>query len=170
MSEKIERAKLLAMFVHLGQRRNDGEPYINHCERIANSLFQKFSYEHMKGIGLGESLTEEEEDMICAAYLHDAREDAEYPGAILIMIGTYFGGRVENLVDILTHKKNETYNEYITKVSQDSEAIQIKWLDMIDNCSYSIPPKQELKYKNACVFLKHLEIKIPKILEDKFKI
>lgn len=168
---KIERAKLLAQFVHLGQKRQDGEDYINHCERVANSLFQKFSYGHMKGIGLSENLTEEEENIICAAYLHDCIEDADIKLEMNDFIFNAFGYDIWNLVIKLTYdSKLGSYNEYIELVSQFPEALQIKFLDLIDNTSYSIPKKQWQKYHDACVFLCGKGIEIPKILQMRLKI
>jgi hypothetical protein len=37
------------------------------------------------------------------------------------------------LVDLLTHKKGETYEEYIREISWDENAIRIKLADLKDN-------------------------------------
>jgi len=42
MSDKVKRAELLPGFVHLGQKRQDGEDYIKHCERIVHKLASDF--------------------------------------------------------------------------------------------------------------------------------
>jgi hypothetical protein len=38
MSSMTERAKWLSYFVHEGETRRNGEPYRNHCDRVAEAL------------------------------------------------------------------------------------------------------------------------------------
>lgn len=154
MSDKIEHARLLAQFVHFKQRRQDGEPYINHCERVAYQ------------VSLSELATG---DMIIAAWLHDTIEDGER--GVENIISTYFSPRVFELVHILTHLfKKHTYNKYIGMVSEDPQALQIKWNDMIDNTSYSIPQTQFLKYREACMLLQQQGFDIPSILKERLRL
>lgn len=81
----------------------------------------------------------------------------------IIIRGT-FGSHISGLVEILTRQSGETYNEYIEIVSRYPEALQIKWIDIIDNTSYSIPPTQRKKYRDACIHLRTLGVAIPSIL------
>lgn len=155
MSSKIKRAKLLAMFVHWGQERQDKEDYINHCQRVAYQ------------VSLLESSTE---DMVIAAWIHDCIEDSNNQVAIQSIIQSSFSEKSYSLVTILTQKKWQTYNEYIERVVEDPQALQIKWTDMIDNTSYPIPKKQWTKYRDACIFLERKEIEIPKILIERLKL
>lgn len=159
---KIEQAVLLMQFVHANQLRQDNEPYYKHCERVAKEV--KFS---------GGT-----EEMIIASLLHDCIEDTEYLESITNVIINFFGDDVWDLVEILTHDKFdrehvgqiESYNTYIERVATNPNALQIKWLDMIDNTSYNIPDKQWLKYRRACILLRERGFEIPEILKERLKI
>ena len=172
MLDKIERARLLATFIHFNQKRRDGENYINHPKRMVESIFKKWFGEDIWELEEGKdySFTEEQENIICAIWLHDCIEDAKNSYAVAAMIGCHFSERTMELVRILTHRKWQSYNEYIERVAQNPQALQIKWEDLRDNSSYFIPKKQELKYKNACIFLQGKGIEIPNFLRERFEI
>jgi len=173
MTDKIERAKLLAQFVHMGQKRQDKEEYINHCSRVVESVNDMIGYK--------------DEDLICAAWLHDCLEDCKDSYYLHAIMMGYFGVDVTKLVTTLTHitpNKGSydedagrclSYNEYIERVAQNSEALQIKFADMIDNTSYPIPDKQKAKYRSAVMHLIELgktnkSILIPVILLERLNI
>ncbi len=161
MSDKIERAKLLAQFVHLGQKRQDGEDYIEHCFRVA------------QGMGYVVGYKKENEDIICVALLHDVLEDCDQNclGDMHRIISQYFGDDVYNIVCILTNHGWKSYNEYINNIIDLSpQALQIKWVDMIDNTSYKASQKQWNKYRDACIFLQGKGVEIPAILKERLKI
>ena len=148
-----KRAELLARFVHFNQKRQDNEPYINHCERVAHQ------------VSLLESATE---DMICAAWLHDCIEDADLIMEMNDFIFNVFGYDIWDIVITLTHDPVlGSYIDYIKRVSQHPQALQIKFLDMIDNTSYNIPPEQWGKYHRAIIFLREKGIEIPAILKER---
>ncbi len=170
MSDKIKRAELLARFVHLGQKRRDGEEYINHPKRIVEE-YKNIICGGKEFREVAPPLTPEQEDIVCAIWLHDCIEDAKYPDTIGDMIFDYFNLNTLYLVGILTHnKKRDSYNEYIEWVSQYPHALQIKFLDMIDNTSYKIPMKQWQKYHDACIFLQNMGVEIPVILKERLKL
>jgi len=166
-NDKIERARLLATFIHLGQRRSDGEDYIKHCERIVHKLASDFFDSNLATTNEALPLTQEQEDMICAAWLHDTVEDSPMGRQLFIVINAYFGPHVTTLISLLTHDEEETYNEYIAMIAKHPEALQIKWLDMIDNTSYNIPKKQWEKYRNACLMLMLSRVTVPDILVER---
>ena len=171
MSNKIERARLLATFIHMGQKRQDGEDYINHPKRMV---------EEYKNIICGgkelrvvaPALTSEQEDIICAIWLHDTIEDADRKVITNEFIYEWFGEKIWKIVIHLTHfnKIEQSYLMYMEKVIRDPIALQIKWLDMIDNTSYKIPEKQWNKYRNAIIHLISLGITVPNILCERLKI
>jgi (p)ppGpp synthase/HD superfamily hydrolase len=185
MSDKIERARLLAEFVHFGQKRQDGEDYINHPQRVVNIYIETFVGKPQKMFPFAQSkkpimnLTLEQENLICAAWLHDTVEDyknefckaLKYDPIPIIIRGT-FGNDIANLISILTHLPDESYNEYMEVVSQNPEALTIKWADMIDNTSYPIPKKQWEKYRSALIHLIGLgnPISIPSILTERLEL
>lgn len=62
MSEDIvKKAKNYAMIKHMGQKRGDGSPYVNHPLRVANYI----AHSHMKN----------DANLIAAGALHDVIED-----------------------------------------------------------------------------------------------
>lgn len=106
-----QKALEYASVAHAGQKRKISDaPYINHpirvSERVATPL-QK----------------------VCAL-LHDTLEDTD---ATFDEIAEVFGFRVAQVVGILTHQKGEKYDDYITRVLTDEDAIAIKIADICDN-------------------------------------
>lgn len=174
---KIEQAELLARFVHFGQKRQDGEDYIEHCKRIAErvdcAVTRKVTGCFVEGYDTNLKIRNPKEvhdDMVCAAWLHDCIEDFSNPHIIKNLIKESFGEKIYDLVELLTHHPSLSYNEYITVVARYPQALQIKWIDMIDNTSYAIPEKQWNKYRDACLFLQKKGIDIPSILKERLKI
>ncbi len=175
MSDKIKRAELLAGFVHLGQKRQDGEDYINHPRRIVDAYLRSLKEECDLVNRDDTPFTPEQEDIICAAWLHDTIEDYKWiklkTSPISFIIDSTFGEKVGELVFLLTHfKEHETYNEYIESISKNPQALQIKWADMIDNTSYPIPEKQRTKYRDACIHLQKKGVVVPDILLERLHI
>ncbi len=156
MSSMIERAKLIAKMVHLDERRRNGEPYFNHCERVAYTVSIN---------------PEQEEFVICAAYLHDVFENAKNPNTIKRLVFDYFPREVYHLVEVLTHDKNIYYNRYIELVCYNPYAFEIKMADMLDNTDdINLPEKQKEKYKSACLLMISKRKIILQILKDRLNI
>lgn len=149
------RAEKLAEFIHCGQKRDNGEDYIEHPRRIANA---------MKKMGYGE-------DVICTAWLHDT-EDFKFPGYMLKIIDIIFGYKVYGMVLLLSHiPKSIPYNDYIYKIAETSqEAMIIKWEDMVDNSGKDCPDRQWKKYRNACLFLRSKGIEIPTLFIERLRL
>jgi len=164
MYKKIHQAELLATFVHYGQKRQDGEDYINHPKRLITTYLNQM-------IENDDPFTEEQINIICAIWLHDCIEDAPINWEMNDFILKVFGYDIWDIVIRLTHDlKLETYNEYIARVFQHPTAWQIKWLDMIDNTSYPIPEKQKIKYKDACIYLMTHSVTVPDILIERLEL
>lgn len=156
MSLMIERAKLFAKMVHLNERRRNGEPYFNHCERVANTVSVD---------------PKQLEFVICAAYLHDVFENAKHPDVIRHLVLNYFPREVYNLVEKLTHDKKIDYNRYIGLVCYNPYAFEIKIADMFDNTDdINLPEKQKDKYRNACLLMISNGKVVPQILKDRLNI
>jgi (p)ppGpp synthase/HD superfamily hydrolase len=176
MIDKIEHARLLATFVHFGQRRQDGEDYIDHPKRMVFEYLKTIRNELYPHDDMGETsidnimrhLNEQQINVICAIWLHDTIEDAPIEWGMNGFIFQTFGYDIWDIVIILTHDmKLESYNEYITRVFQHPIAWQIKLVDMIDNTSYEIPAKQKTKYKDAVIILMMHGVIVPQILKDR---
>lgn len=121
-ADKLARAALCASQSHANQTRDDGKtPYVVHVFRVA---------EYLRSIG-GES----DEDVLCAAYLHDTIEDC---GATFDTIAGQFGAEVAALVAELTNdnrlpknQRRSTMIDHLHFVSP--RAKRIKLADRLDN-------------------------------------
>lgn len=137
--ERVSFALTIAEKVHKGQMRKSGEPYINHPIAVANLIY---------AIGGNE-------DMLCAALLHDTIEDAENPAVIGQEIKNALGSHVYNLIRALSKNnkitdaiaKQEAYfQQFSLSVEKDIEVVFIKVADLIDNLKtidYLKPDKKE---------------------------
>lgn len=96
-----------------GKTDKGGKPYILHCLHVMNKL----KYEG-------------DEDLMCAAVMHDLVEDTEYTLEMLTELG--FSDRVVNLVRLLTHTDDE-YMDYIARIKNNSDAVKIKLHDLRHN-------------------------------------
>ena len=85
--ELVQRAYRLAEEAHRTQKRNSGEPYINHCLAVANILAE----------------LRVPPEVVAAGLLHDTVEDTE---VTLEDIRRDFGDVVANLVDGVTKLSN----------------------------------------------------------------
>lgn len=110
------------MCIEKGYKRDNGSDYYNHCIDVANILI---SY----GI--------KDEDVICAALLHDMVEDV--PGYRENTIANMFNPNVARLVMLVTKDEDKDYKdpknlkEYINKISKDMNASALKTADCMHN-------------------------------------
>lgn len=126
----------LATKAHLGQKRRGGEPYIEHCRRVALRLMEK-----------GES-----DEVIATAWLHDAYEDGGITLFQLADSGLPFV--VVKAVEIMAKGKEEPYEEYLVRVKANPITAKVKVADTLDNISDAhVTPKQILKYARGLLFL-----------------
>ena len=133
-------AKEIATLAHQGQFRRDGvTPYIEHSEAVA-SAFEEGTLEHD------------------AALLHDVFEDdpifSRDPSLgrkYLLDNGIHF--EVVNAVAVyLTHKKGDSYQDYIEKIvlhADDSLPAKIALADIAANLADAPTEHQIKKYTNA---------------------
>lgn len=110
------------MCAEKGFKRNNGSDYYIHCVDTANTLI---SYEI------------KDEDVICAALLHDIIEDV--PGYNEITIEKMFNKNISRLVMLVTkdsaldYEKPEILNAYLDNILTDKDASAIKTADKIHN-------------------------------------
>jgi (p)ppGpp synthase/HD superfamily hydrolase len=107
----LEKAILLAVKAHSGQKDKAGAPYILHPIR----MMLKMSSERA----------------MMAAVLHDVVEDSLISLEDLRNEG--FPGEVLNIVESLTRKDGESYDEFIERVRRNPPAIEVKIADLEDN-------------------------------------
>jgi len=96
-----------------GKTDRAGKPYILHCLRVMNGVNQ------------------DDEDLMCAAVMHDLIEDTEITISDLTKLG--FSDKVTGILHLVTHQKETLYDEYIKAISVSKEATQIKLADLKDN-------------------------------------
>lgn len=125
--DKKEFAEAFAKFKHKDQKRKyTGQPYVYHCQEVAYTI---------RNLDL-----DDDEDMICAALLHDTVEDTD---TSFEEIEKYFGTEVRELVYWLTDiSKPEDGNRAERKrIDREHtwqaplEAQIIKCADLISNTS-----------------------------------
>lgn len=100
-----------------------GSPYIDHLYRVTDKLRFDYGWDH---------------ELIQAAFCHDLLEDI--PGWTPEKLSEYVSPRVAKLVDILTHKSDESYGDYIFRLASNKDAIRIKIADLEDNMDISRLP------------------------------
>lgn len=113
--KQLAIAIALASEVFKDKLDKGGRPYILHCIHVMNGADP-----------------EDEEEMI-ASILHDVPEDIpEYDIKKLRSLG--FSENVLTIIDLLTHKPKDTYEDYIKKISTHKKATKIKKRDLEHNC------------------------------------
>ena len=90
-----------------------GKPYILHCLWVMNKV---------RHLG---------EHTMIVAVLHDVVEDTEWTIFLLEQVG--FPKDVLISIDILTHKKGDSYEDYIQMISHNTMAKEVKLRDLEHN-------------------------------------
>lgn len=113
----LDLAEALAYVAHSGQTRSDGQPFVNHAQRVADSAFEEG--ENWKAATIG--------------WLHDTIEDTTVTRAALRSIG--FPRDIVDAVTILTRSPDETYEHFIERVVHfgSDDALIVKLADLSDN-------------------------------------
>jgi (p)ppGpp synthase/HD superfamily hydrolase len=106
----LEKAIEIALYAHKNQVDKDGQPYILHPLRVMLKMD-----------------TEVEQ---IAAVLHDVLEDSDLSSFSLRERGA--SQEILTVLDHLTHRKNESYEEFILRVRQNPIAKKIKLADLWD--------------------------------------
>ena len=91
------------------------------------------------------------------AYLHDVLEDT---GVTVDELRNHFSNEIVDTVITLTHRKDESYFEYIQRISKSKLAKKVKVADLLHNLDITRikePTKQDYerleKYKKAILYL-----------------
>ena len=126
------------MCAEKGFKRDNGTDYYNHCVDVANTLI---------------SFEIKDEDVICAALLHDIIEDVE--GYRQITITKMFNSNVARLVMLVTKKEGVDYKkadalaDYLRAISSDANAAAIKASDRMHNMMTLEDKSFESRYRKA---------------------
>ncbi len=126
------------MCAEKGFKRDNGTDFYNHCVDVANTL-----------ISFGIT----DEDVICAALLHDIIEDVE--GYRRITIARMFNENIARLVMLVTkehgvdYKQPEAINRYLEGILSDMNAAAIKTADRMHNMMTLEEKSFEARYRKA---------------------
>ncbi|MBF0422872.1 MAG: HD domain-containing protein [Magnetococcales bacterium] len=107
----LEKALALAATHHAGQLDRAGQPYILHPLRLMMQLQDK--------------------DHQIIALLHDVVEDTPITLDDLRQEG--FSEHIIQVLNLLTHRAEHSYQDYIQRLKPHAVARKIKLLDLIDN-------------------------------------
>ena len=118
MTELEEKCFKIAEKYHAGQVDKGGHPYIEHPVAVAAKLD-----------------TEIEK---CVGLLHDIIEDTEVTYEMLLEMGV--PKEVADKVLIMTHKPEDSYEDYIKRIAQDEVTRKVKMADMEHNMDLSRIP------------------------------
>jgi (p)ppGpp synthase/HD superfamily hydrolase len=142
----LERAIAVAAAAHQGQTDKAHEPYILHPIRVMLKLSTP--------------------DERTAAVLHDLLEDTNWTRADLEREG--FCQVVLDAVEALTRRSEETYEDFLHRVSLNPVALRVKLADLEDNLDASRieqPTERDLrrmeKYRAARALLESFSTRSP---------
>lgn len=111
----LYKAIEIATRAHAGQVDKAGEPYVLHLLRVMLSR-------------------ENDLERICAV-LHDVVEDSDISFDVLRKEG--FSEEVIVVLDCLTKRKDESYDEFITRILGNETVCHVKLADLCDNMNLS---------------------------------
>lgn len=136
----------IAVEVHDNQRDKSGEPILFHVMRVASAM---------------DTDTER-----CVAILHDVIEDVVPNTSLAIArlcmrIESIYGETIANAVADLTRMPNQSYMDYIRRLSRNPLAVKVKLADLAENMRRDrmrkLPPKEANRlydrYHEAFCFL-----------------
>lgn len=151
----VKAALEFATHAHEGQMRKfgDKQPFISHPLAVAKTLFEDIftvvgENKHWQGAATAA-------DVIAAALIHDVFEDTEATVDQAYDCG--MSSLAVQIAIVLTHRKNESYTEYILRVHNEDVAAYIKIHDIKHNL-LTLPKKGSLrdKYELALIYLQGL--------------
>lgn len=125
MSEKIREATWMATEAHAGDIYRPGLGYMCHVVDVANIV---------KSLRLPADVAEK---AAIVAYLHDAVEDG---GVNIEEIKIKFGTEIATLVDAITRRPGETYDEYLDRAYADPITKTVKIADIMANLLQTLHP------------------------------
>ena len=137
---QLEKCVEFARKAHAGQKDKGGHDYIEHPLRLMAAV-----------AGPEEKIT---------AVLHDVLEDTCYtPGDLKKLLG--ISDEILDALKLLTHRRGDSYMDYIRKLSGNPLAVAVKLADLEDNMDLSrlghVTQKdldRREKYRQAYILLK----------------
>lgn len=138
-------ASAITMCAHSGQKRTNGEAYYHHPQKVYESL-REFIGANQDGFNINEEWLEKHMFPLKGtqevALLHDVAEDTSFTVSDLKAIYEecgmldYFSKYIEEPLILITHNKEDAYDEYLEKVLSNRTSSIVKFLDLHDNLNY----------------------------------
>lgn len=116
-------ARQIATKAHAGQKDKAGLDYINHPEYVASLI--------------------DDDELKAAALLHDVLEDTDTTAEDLLEAG--IPASVVEIVETLTHRDDESYADYINRISKNPKATKVKLADLKHNSDLSRIPNPTME-------------------------
>lgn len=158
----VNRAEEFAKKAHSKQQRKNGEPFINHPQRVVEAI------EMTPRIY---NLVEDMDMLYACAWLHDVVEDTDIT---IEDIQQEFGKDISDTIEILTRPEGMSYDEYGMRIqhSMNPYAMAVKYVDLFDNLSHIgdgafKKEKEEILEKRWAKLFDHLRERITWILREK---
>lgn len=114
----LGRAIKIASDAFDGVKDKGGQPYILHCLRVMYNL------------------NSDDEELNCIAVLHDFVEDVYEQNpqeGLMFLQKNGMSGRVIQALNLLTHRRTTSYDDYIKGISFSTDATKVKLADLKDN-------------------------------------
>ena len=141
MDDVMIRAMRIAYNAHTCQTDKAGMPYIEHPHRVSMRM-------------------KTEEEMI-VAWLHDVPEDTD---VTVSELRDKFGDVVGDALEAITHRKGESWSDYLARVKANEIATRVKIADLIDNSNLdrledvtARDVLRQAKYNRALIFLMEID-------------
>ena len=142
----LDKAITIASEAFEGKHDKGGVPYVMHCLHVMHGI---------KHLGVEAQI---------AAVLHDLLEDRPDIWSADKLIEEGFDQHTVAIIVLLTHPKDESYDDYINRVSVSATARAIKMADLRHNSDIhrmkGLTPKdfdRLIKYHKAYAFLKDIK-------------
>lgn len=125
---RTQKAKDFAIIKHRGQKYGTGDYFQIHVQGVADSVNKSLSERdgvHHSRISL----------LLIVAYLHDTVEDSD---ATLEEIESIFGAVIAEAVDAMTHRDEESYQDYVKRALANDLARVVKYHDILFNLNQTL--------------------------------
>ncbi len=142
----LARAITIAALAHQNQVDRGGAPYMLHLMRVM--------------------LAARTQDEQIVAILHDLLEDTDWTLERVAREG--FAPEILRSLDLVTHRKDESYPDYIARVKLDPVAARVKLADMLDNLDLMrMPALSTEDLERAAKYHRH-SLELMQVLERSF--
>lgn len=140
-NKQLQSALEIATLAHKNVERRNGDPYIFHVLRVANNT-KYITTKLQKTVAL----------------LHDVIEDTPFDADFLREKG--ISQEVLNVLALLTHNREDSYDEYINKVCTNLDAMVVKLSDLTDNLDQGTLPVITERDRERFIVYENARIKI----------